>query len=87
MAQDDGHKSAARRVAQEAGGTGVGGHAGTGAEDTQATPGRVTTGSTGGGGLVGGSAIGDEGVGDTEGSTALGFGGNDSTEDQKGGRR
>lgn len=62
-----GAKSQARRVAQAAGGTGTGGHAGTGAEDTLATPGRVTAGSTGGGGFVGGSAMGDEGIGDTEG--------------------
>jgi len=70
-----GGKSMAQRAAQTAGGTGTGGHVGTGREDTTPSPGRVTAGSTGGGGLVGGSAIGDEGIGDTEGGTALGFGG------------
>jgi len=70
-----GGKSMGRRVAQTAGGTGVGGHAGTGAEDTLATPGRVSAGSTGGAGLVGGSAICDDGVGDTEGGLVGGVGG------------
>ena len=70
-----GAKSQARRVAQAAGGTGTGGHAGTGAEDMQATPGRaVSAGSTGGDGFVGGSAMGDEGVGNPVGGIVGGLG-------------
>jgi len=71
---DTGAKSAARRVAQEAGGTGTGGHAGTGAEDTLSSPGRWGVGSTGGAGYVGGSAMGDDGVGDTGGGIVPGMG-------------
>ena len=69
-----GGTSQARRVAQAAGGTGTGGHAGTGAEDMQATPGRVSAGSTGGGGFVGGAAMGDEGLGDATGGIVGGLG-------------
>src|SRR5690349_3606660 len=61
----EGGKSAARRAAQQAAGTGTPGHGGTGTEDSSATPGRVSAGSTGGNGFVGGSAMGDEGLGDT----------------------